>query len=86
MRKNTMRKNKNSAGHDKPLTVPIEDLSEELFHFCFTPRILGLFNLDIKATYVNKAVDTAVNTSVHSLQALFRKKISHVISMLQFHW
>ena len=74
MRENTMRKNNNSAGHDKPLTVPIEDLSEELFHFCFTPRILGLFNLDIKATYVNKAVDTAVTTAVRSLQALFRKK------------
>ena len=75
MRKNTMRKNNNSAGHDKPLTVPIEDLSEELFHFCFTPRILGLFNLNVnKATYVNKAVDTAVTTAVRSLQALFRKK------------
>ena len=74
MRKNTMRKNNNSAGHDKPLTVPIEDLSEELFHFCFTPRILGLFNLNIKATYVNKAVDTAVTTAVGILQALFRKK------------
>ena len=81
-----MRKNNNSAGHDKPLTVPIEDLSEELFHLCFTSRILGLFNLNIKATYnVNKAVDTAVTTAVSSLQTLFRKKISHVILMLQFH-
>ena len=80
------RKNNYSAGHDEPLTVPIEDLSEELFHFYFTLRILGLSNLNIKAKYVNKAVDTAVTTAVCSLQTLFRKKINHVIQMLQFHW
>ena len=42
----------------------IEDLSQEIFHFCFTLRILGLLNLNIKAKYVNRAVDTAVTTAV----------------------
>ena len=54
--------------------MPIEDLSEELFHFYFTLRILRLFNLNMNAKYVNKAVDTAVTTAVCSSQTLFRKK------------
>ena len=54
--------------------MPIEDLSEKLFHLYFTLRILGLFNLNMKAKYVNEVVDTAVTTAVCSLQTLFRKK------------